>query len=148
MIIGGPGAGKTWLAASCAAATGLPVISVDDVVWDAEGRLRPPEVVDAALRAAVLEARWIIEGGASRTFPERARRADLLVRLAPPLWRRLIRGLQRDGPRRDMLRATLIHNRHFREREQAAVALAAKAVELRTSRCVRRLLAALGDGRI
>ncbi len=104
MIVGGPGSGKTWLADVMGKRLGLPVYSVDDAVWDEHGHLRPAPEIDDIVRALSMQGRWIIESGNTRTYAERARRADIIIWLMPPQWIRVYRILCREGLKLELLR--------------------------------------------
>ena len=123
MIIGGPGSGKSWLAGALAARLGLPVIAVDDHVWRPDRSVRPADEIDARLRDAAGAERWIIEGGNTRTYPDRLARADLLVRLRPGRLLRLIRVLRR-SPSSGLLLWTWRYDRQFGRKDDAIVAAA------------------------
>lgn len=143
MIIGGPGSGKSWLANELAGRFTLPVYAVDDAVWDAEGRLRPPDEIDALVRSHAARDRWIIEGGNSRTYADRARRADLIILLAPPRWLRLFRVLRRDGFAPQMLRWALRYDSVFAEKDRNALTMAgsdAMTFELNSQRDLAKML--------
>ncbi len=73
MIVGGPGSGKTWLADVLGKRLGLPGYSVDDAIWDRYGHLRPAPEIDDIVCALPMQDSWIIEGGNTRTYAERAR---------------------------------------------------------------------------
>jgi adenylate kinase family enzyme len=92
MIIGQPGAGKSWLARRLGDATGLPVVHIDrEVHWLPGWVESSPQ--DKVRRAAAIHARdaWIIEGGHSRSWPQRLARADTLIWLDVPLPVRVLR---------------------------------------------------------
>ncbi len=135
VIIGGPGAGKTWLADALAARLQLPVYRVDDAVRDENKQIRPATVIDATVLSWVAQDRWIIDGGNSRTYAERASRADLIIRLRPPIWRRVCRVLRRDGFNVSLLRWTIGYDRVFGPKEDAALGANAgvRVVEIRSS---------------
>lgn len=136
MIIGGPGSGKTWLARRLGARLDLPVFSVDDAVWDPDGVMRPADDIDTLVRDWAIEDRWIIEGGNSRTYADRARRAHAIIRLVPPRWLRFYRVLRRDGLRRERLRWTLRYDSVFGARDRDAMALGsatARCIEVRSA---------------
>ncbi len=144
MLIGGPGAGKTWLGHALASQLGLPLFSVDDEVWDDARKLRPADEIDRRVRALAARPRWIIEGGNTRTYPERVARADLVIRLDPPLLLRALRVLRR-RPSRALFGACLGYDRLFGDRDAAALAAAPPASRLclRHKADIRRLLATL-----
>lgn len=143
MIIGGPGSGKTSLARRLGESLDLPVHSVDDAVWDPEGVMRPADEIDDMVRAWSMGERWIIEGGNSRTYANRARRAHAIIRLLPPKWLRFCRVLRRDGPRRERLWWTLRYDRVFGDRDRDAISLGqgtAKCIEIRSARDLKQLI--------
>lgn len=95
MIVGQPGAGKTWLARRMGAITGLPVHHMDRIHF-LPGWVERPRGDKIALARAVEEQDiWIFEGGLSATYDTRLRRCDTLVVLDVPLWRRSWRILWR-----------------------------------------------------
>ncbi len=91
MIIGGPGSGKSTLARSLGARLGLPVTHIDQLNfgpgWIEVDRAQR----DANLRAIIANSRWIIDGNYSSTADDRMARADTLIWLDVPIWRRLWR---------------------------------------------------------
>ena len=143
MIIGGPGSGKTWLARRHGESLDLPVHSVDDAVWDPDGIMRPADGIDNLVRDLAARDRWIIEGGNSRTYADRARRAHAIIRLLPPLWLRFYRVLRRDGLRRERLWWTLRYDSVFGAKDRDAMALGrdtAICIEIRSARDLNRLI--------
>lgn len=142
MIIGGTGSGKTWLARRLGIRYGLPVHAVDDAVWDEFGTLRPPNDIDDAVRQLAAHDRWVIEGGNSRTYCDRARRADAIIWLRPPRWRRFLRVLRRDGPRFTLLAWTLRYDRVFGPKDRRALRegrCTATCVDIGSAKDLRRL---------
>ena len=95
MIVGQPGSGKSTLARALGARTGLPVVHIDHIHWNAGWVER--SVAEKDRMCAEVEARedWIFEGGHSRTYANRAARADLLIWLDMPLGLRLWRVTRR-----------------------------------------------------
>jgi len=143
MIIGGPGAGKTWLARRIGERLGLPVIAIDDFVHDSAGRQREANAIDADARRAASGERWIIEGGNTRTYEVRLERADWLIRLRPPVALRLWRVMRRGNATPSLLRWTWAYDRVFGPRDDALVALARDRIrcdDLRTRDDVAVLL--------
>jgi len=89
MIVGAPGSGKSTLARRLAELTGLPVHHMDHIHYRAGWAGRSPEQKSALTHAVHAGERWIFEGGHSRTYPERIRRADTFVWLDLPVGLRL-----------------------------------------------------------
>lgn len=91
MIVGQPGSGKSTLARALGERTGLPVIHIDHIHWQAGWVERPREEKTRLCREAEAREAWIFEGGHSTTWPTRLARADLLVWLDRPVGLRLRR---------------------------------------------------------
>ena len=91
MILGQPGSGKSTLARKLGEVTHLPVVHMDKIHWKAGWVPRGDDEKFEMARAAVAGDEWIFEGGFSRTWDERAERADTLIWLDVGLWRRLWR---------------------------------------------------------
>src|SRR5262249_35019775 len=79
LVIGSSGAGKTTFAIALGAATGLPVIHVDQLFWQAGWVQTPKQEYFAKVRAAVAGDRWIFDGINTSTFDMRIPRADTIV---------------------------------------------------------------------
>lgn len=86
MIVGCAGSGKSTLAVEFGAITGLPVVHIDQLYWNAHWQRREADEYRARLTDAVAEDEWIIDGSYSSTFPERLARADTLIFLDFPIW--------------------------------------------------------------
>ena len=95
MIVGQLGAGKSTFARALGARTGLPVVHIDRIHWQAGWVGRSPEEKTRLCREVEARESWIFEGGHSATWPERVARADLLVWLDRPVALRLWRVLRR-----------------------------------------------------
>jgi adenylate kinase family enzyme len=95
MVVGGPGSGKSTLAAELGRLTGLPVRHMDRIHWEPGWVARPVEEKDRMTREVHSEDAWIFEGGHSRTYDDRAGRADTLIWLDLPVSRRLGRVFRR-----------------------------------------------------
>lgn len=105
VILGCAGAGKTTLATRLAAATGAPLICLDDL--SSPGGVTPAQV--PAFRKLLTELHageaWISEGNfAAATFDIRLPRCDLVVWLEPPkrlcAWRAVVRVFRPGEPHR------------------------------------------------
>ena len=88
MIIGQPGAGKSWLARRLGRITGLPVVHIDHIHWRSGWVERAAAEKDRLVADVHAGDQWIFEGGHSRSWGERAARADTCIWLDFPLWHR------------------------------------------------------------
>lgn len=95
MIVGGPGSGKSWVALRLSEISGLPVFHMDHIHWLSDWVERERLEKDMLTREVHARQHWIFEGGHSRTYAERAARADLLVWLDLPVGLRIRRVLWR-----------------------------------------------------
>ncbi|MEM9709999.1 MAG: AAA family ATPase [Pseudomonadota bacterium] len=91
MIIGQPGSGKSTLARALGARTGLPVVHIDMIHWEAGWVERSPDEKTRLCREVHARSEWIFEGGHSVTWSERLARADTIIWLDIPLALRLWR---------------------------------------------------------
>jgi adenylate kinase family enzyme len=97
-IIGHPGSGKTTLATAISKKLSIPHIHLDRFWFESGGQTGAHDtknleeirafVRDSALRAIAADA-WVSDGFYSRLQPFIAARADIVVFLDIPLWRRL-----------------------------------------------------------
>ncbi|MEE2862011.1 MAG: DNA topology modulation protein FlaR [Pseudomonadota bacterium] len=83
MIMGGSGVGKSHLALRLAAISGLPRYHMDQLSWLPGFVHRPTAELDRLTSEIHATDHWIIEGGHYETSHDRAKRADLLLVLAP-----------------------------------------------------------------
>lgn len=114
-ILGMPGSGKSTLAWAIAQKQGIPYIHIDHFWREGGGghnsRTTPnPEKTQAYVREKVIEAikaeSWVSDGVYSLVQSEVADRADTLVYLDIPLWRRLLNHvvrLTKRDERREMM---------------------------------------------
>lgn len=84
MVIGCPGSGKSTFARRLQARTGLPLIYLDRLNWNADRTTVPREVLDARLAEAVAGDRWIIDGNYQRTLGMRLDACDTVFFLDYP----------------------------------------------------------------
>lgn len=96
MIIGGAGSGKSTLAGQIGTALNLPVFHMDREVFWLPGWVErsKDDQLQQVERIVALDA-WVVEGNNSTTFHLRSARADTLIWLDVPLWRRLLRVVRR-----------------------------------------------------
>lgn len=95
MVIGQPGSGKSTFARSLGAATGLPVHHMDHIHWMSGWHERPRAEKLRMVREVEASDAWILEGGLSATYDERAARADTIIHLDAPVLPRLRRVIVR-----------------------------------------------------
>jgi adenylate kinase family enzyme len=98
-VIGLPGSGKSTLARIIAEKLSIPHIHIDRFWFEAGGRkgsYDTPDIegVRAHVREKVISAiradQWVSDGFYSRVQPDIANRADTVIFLDIPLWRRLL----------------------------------------------------------
>lgn len=85
LVIGCPGSGKSTFARRLQAATGLPLIYLDRLNWNADKTWVSPETLDARIEAALAGDQWIIDGNYSRTLEVRLQACDTVFFLDYPL---------------------------------------------------------------
>jgi adenylate kinase family enzyme len=95
MIVGQPGSGKSTLARRLGARTGLPVVHIDQIHWQAGWIERPRAEKTRLCHAVEAQEAWIFEGGHSVTWPNRMARADLVIWLDIPVSLRFWRVFKR-----------------------------------------------------
>lgn len=95
LILGCPGAGKSYLAQHLSNLLNLPLHSLDQIYWS--DNWHPMEVSQFKIECAKLakEERWIMDGNFGTTFEERWSRADMVIYIdtSPWLafWRQILR---------------------------------------------------------
>lgn len=85
MVIGCPGGGKSTFARALHEKTGLPLIYLDRLNWNADRTTVSREVFRRRLEEAVAEERWIIDGNYGSTLELRLRRCDTVFFLDYPV---------------------------------------------------------------
>lgn len=100
-IMGHPGSGKTFMAEAVAKKLSIPHVHLDRF-WLGSGGAdvnkntseSDKEKIRTHVRQKALEAisaeSWVSDGSYTRTMPEIAQRADVIIFLDIPLWRRLL----------------------------------------------------------
>jgi len=84
LVIGCPGAGKSTFARRLRDRTGLPLVYLDRLYWNADRTTVSRETFDARLAEAFAQPRWIIDGNYSRTMPVRLAACDTVFFLDYP----------------------------------------------------------------
>jgi adenylate kinase family enzyme len=90
-IIGGPGSGTTYVASLISARTGIPMYSLDDVLWDPRcpgyRRVEDGECSEKLLTIVRQDA-WIVEGSYYKWVAPSFQRAGITIFLKTGAWRR------------------------------------------------------------
>ncbi|WP_424943050.1 DNA topology modulation protein FlaR [Aliiroseovarius crassostreae] len=95
LVTGANGAGKSHFAARLAAlGPEYSLISFDALKLTTCWEQRPRKDIEAALQTHLDRERWIVEGGPSM-LPLALPKADMLIWLDPPIWKRAMRLLTR-----------------------------------------------------
>ena len=85
LVIGCPGSGKSTFARRLQALTGLPLIYLDQLFWNADKTWVSPETLDARIETALSGDRWIMDGNYTRTLELRLQVCDTVFFLDYPL---------------------------------------------------------------
>lgn len=98
-IIGGPGSGKTYLAAKLKEHFGIPAYDLDDLFWDSSApaygiRAEAPER-GRKLAAILSRDGWVIEGVYYQWLAPSFDTADFIIALTPSIWVRHWRVVRR-----------------------------------------------------
>lgn len=98
-IIGGPGSGKTYIAAKLAEHFGIPAYGLDDLFWDSStptyGIRTDASERDRKLAAIISGEGWIIEGVYYQWLAPSFDTADFIIALTPSVWVRHWRVVRR-----------------------------------------------------
>ena len=86
IVIGSSGSGKSTFARRLGDATGVPVVHIDQLFWEAGWQMAPAAVYQARIEAAVANDRWIIDGVDTRTLDLRLPRTDIVFWLDRSRW--------------------------------------------------------------
>lgn len=95
LLIGPCGAGKSTFGQWLGEATGLPVIHLDRLYWQAGWQATPKEVWQERVQALVAEERWIMDGNYGSTLDIRLPRADTVLVFDFPRWLYMYRATRR-----------------------------------------------------
>ena len=100
-VFGKPGSGKSTFSKKLASVTGIPLHSLDSIVYKKNGDLEDRQVYDKAHEDILSQGQWIIDGfGPLASFNQRLAAADTLIYIDLPYalsywWvtKRLLKGL-------------------------------------------------------
>jgi len=95
LVVGSGGAGKSYVAGRLAAATGLPLIHLDQHYWKPGWEPLAPEAWQHMVATLCARGEWIMDGNYSATLRQRLLAADAVVFLDVPRWRCVARVLGR-----------------------------------------------------
>ena len=85
LVIGSPGSGKSTFARALGELTGLPLLYLDRLFWNADRTTVENQVFDQRLEQAMSQnQRWIMDGNYSRTLARRLERCDRVFFLDYP----------------------------------------------------------------
>lgn len=108
-VIGRGGAGKSALASELSSRTGIPVVHLDPIFWDAGWRPVPYDEPRSRLERELEGDEWIVDGNFLDAGDSRFRRVDTVAWLDPPrllcVWRVLRRRVRDRGRARPDLPA-------------------------------------------
>lgn len=95
VIIGSPGAGKSFFARQLGEMLNIKVIHLDRYFWQPKWKERPKEIRLQIMQELVAKDQWIIEGSYLDTSYIRLQAADTIILLDMPNWLCLWRVLNR-----------------------------------------------------
>lgn len=96
MIIGSAGSGKSTLAAMLGDALNLPVYHMDkEVYWLAGWVERERQDMCKQVERIIAQDEWVLDGNHSRSLQARESRAEQLIWLQVPIWKRIPRVIHR-----------------------------------------------------
>ena len=84
IVIGCPGSGKSTFARALHTSTGLPLVYLDMLFWNADRTTVDREVFRARLQAAMQQDAWIIDGNYGATMEMRLQQCDTVFFLDYP----------------------------------------------------------------
>lgn len=84
LVIGCPGGGKSTFARRLEDVTGLPLVYLDRLYWNADRTAVSKDEFDRRLEAVLRRDEWIIDGNYARTLEARLKRCDTVFFLDYP----------------------------------------------------------------
>lgn len=86
LVIGSPGSGKSTFSRALGQLTGLPLLYLDRLFWNADQTTVEAEVFDRRLAEAMAQtSQWIMDGNYARTLERRLARCDRVFFLDYPV---------------------------------------------------------------
>ncbi len=85
IIIGSPGAGKSFFARALGAKTGLPLFHMDNIYWNADKSHISREELQTEVAQIINADKWIIDGNYISTMEQRVQAAELVIFMDCPV---------------------------------------------------------------
>lgn len=85
LVIGCPGSGKSTFSRQLSKMTGLPVVYLDSLFWNADKTHVTKEEFTVRVSQAMESGQWIIDGNYGRSLPMRLEKCDTVFFLDYPL---------------------------------------------------------------
>ena len=85
IVIGCPGSGKSTFSRKLHQITGLPLVHLDLLFWNADGTTADPSVFRQRLTDVLRQEAWILDGNYGSTMEERLRAGDTVFFLDYPV---------------------------------------------------------------
>lgn len=86
IIIGSPGAGKSYFAREFSKKTGLPLFHMDNIYWKADKTHISRDELSNEIARIMETDEWIIDGNYVSTLEQRVQAAQLVIFMDCPVW--------------------------------------------------------------
>ena len=86
IIIGSPGAGKSYFARELSEKTGLPLFHMDNIYWKADKTHISREELSKKIAVIMENDEWIIDGNYVSTLEQRVQAAQMVIFMDCPTW--------------------------------------------------------------